>query len=118
MEIQEYQLKASRTNVKLDSLLTENLHMTLGMVTEASEIADVFKKHIAYKKEIDYVNVKEEIGDQMWYIANMCNINGWDLREILDTNIKKLESRYPEKFSEDKAINRNLEKERKILEQY
>ena len=52
----------------------------------------------------------------MWYVANLCNMNGWDLRDILDTNIAKLEARYPEKFTEDKAINRNLEAEREILE--
>jgi hypothetical protein len=52
----------------------------------------------------------------MWYVANICNINKWDLREILETNINKLEARYPEKFTEDKALNRNLDIERKILE--
>jgi NTP pyrophosphatase (non-canonical NTP hydrolase) len=90
--------------------------MVLGMQTEAAEIADVYKKHIAYKKELDLVNVKEEIGDLMWYIANLCNMNSWDLREILDTNIAKLEARYPEKFTEEQAINRDLVTERQILE--
>ena len=90
--------------------------MVLGMQTEAAEIADVYKKTIAYKKPLDFVNIKEEIGDIMWYIANLCNMNGWDLREILDGNIAKLEARYPDKFTTDKAINRNLEAEREILE--
>jgi NTP pyrophosphatase (non-canonical NTP hydrolase) len=116
MEIQEYQKKAARTNADCGELLLDNIHMVLGLQTEASEIADVFKKNIAYKKEIDFVNVKEEIGDIMWYIANMCNINGWDLREILDTNIQKLQARYPEKFTTENALNRDLEKEREILE--
>lgn len=53
----------------------------------------------------------------MWYVANICNINKWDLREILETNINKLEARYPEKFSNELAINRDLSKERNILEQ-
>jgi hypothetical protein len=38
------------------------------------------------------------------------------MKEVMDINIKKLEARYPEKFTEDKAINRDLEAERKILE--
>jgi len=116
MEIQEYQIKAARTNADCGSLLSNNLHMVLGMQTEVAEIADVFKKHIAYGKEIDYINVKEELGDSLWYIANMCNMNGWDMREILDTNIQKLQARYPEKFTQENALNRDLEKERKILE--
>jgi NTP pyrophosphatase (non-canonical NTP hydrolase) len=94
----------------------DDLHMVLGMQTEAAEIADVYKKTIAYRKPLDFVNIKEEIGDLMWYVANLCNMNGWDLREILDTNIAKLEARYPEKFTEEQAINRNLVAEREILE--
>lgn len=114
--IEKYQELSARTNAKLGDTM-DNLHMCLGMQTEAAEISDVFKKFIAYKKPIDWVNVQEELGDLMFYIVNMCNINGWDLRDILQTNIDKLKLRFPEKFSEEKAINRNLEAERKVLEQ-
>ena len=117
MNINDYQLKAARTCAKIDGAIMDNLHMVLGMQTEAAEIADVYKKTIAYKKPLDFVNIKEEIGDIMWYIANLCNMNGWDLREILATNIAKLEARYPEKFTEENALNRNLKTEREILEQ-
>lgn len=116
MEITEYQEKARRTCANLDSNKEDNIHMALGLVTEAGEIADVFKKKLAYNKDIDWVNVKEEVGDIMWYVANLCNINGWDLRDILDTNINKLVKRYPEKFTNEKALNRDLEGERSILE--
>lgn len=117
MEINDYQKKAIRTMAKLENLLMDNVHMILGMQTESAELSDVFKKNIAYGKEIDWTNIKEEIGDLMWYVANICNINKWDLREILETNINKLEARYPEKFSNELAINRDLSKERNILEQ-
>ena len=52
----------------------------------------------------------------MWYFANLCNMHGWDLRDIMQTNIDKLKSRYPNKFDSEKAINRDLEAERAILE--
>jgi NTP pyrophosphatase (non-canonical NTP hydrolase) len=116
MEINTYQGKAARTLAKIDGNILDDLHMILGMQTEVAEIADVYKKCIAYKKPIDYVNIKEELGDVMWYIANLCNMHGWDLRDILDTNIAKLEARYPEKFTEEQALNRNLSVERQILE--
>lgn len=116
MEIQEYQNKALRTCANLENNLQDNIHMSLGLVTESGEIADVFKKAIAYNKDIDWINIKEEIGDVMWYIANFCNINNWDLRDIMEINIKKLEARYPDKFTTNNAINRDLVKERSILE--
>jgi NTP pyrophosphatase (non-canonical NTP hydrolase) len=116
MNINDYQLKAARTCAKIDGAIMDDLHMVLGMQTEAAEIADVYKKTIAYRKPLDFVNIKEEVGDLMWYVANLCNMNGWDLREILATNIAKLEARYPEKFTEEQAINRDLNNERQILE--
>jgi len=39
-----------------------------------------------------------------------------DLENIINTNVAKLESRYPHKFTEYHAQNRNLNKERTILE--
>jgi len=41
---------------------------------------------------------------------------GLDLGEILAANINKLKVRYPDKFDTDKALNRDLEAERKVLE--
>ena len=116
MEIKKYQEEASRTCTIIDKGLLDDVHMILGMQTEVAEIADVYKKHIAYDKDLDLVNVKEELGDTMWYIANLCNLNGWDLRDILDTNINKLKVRYPERFTKENALSRDLLKERKILE--
>jgi NTP pyrophosphatase (non-canonical NTP hydrolase) len=61
-------------------------------------------------------NVKEEIGDLMWYIGVFCKKNNLNLEEIMETNIKKLAARYPDKFTQKAAINRNLDAERAILE--
>ena len=116
MEIKEYQEKSARTLAKLETPLQDDLHMVLGMQTEVAEIADAYKKHMAYGKTLDLVNVKEELGDAMWYISNLCNLHGWDLRDIMQTNIDKLQARYPEKFDSHLAQNRNLTVERDILE--
>ena len=67
-------------------------------------------------RDLNTQNIKEEIGDLMWYIMNLCTFNNFDLEEILQTNIDKLRIRFPEKFTEENALNRNLEQERKTLE--
>jgi NTP pyrophosphatase (non-canonical NTP hydrolase) len=63
MDIKEYQKQAERTLVKLEKNSYDLLHMCLGLQTESAEISDVFKKKLAYNKDIDWINVKEEIGD-------------------------------------------------------
>jgi NTP pyrophosphatase (non-canonical NTP hydrolase) len=116
MTNKEYQEKTARTLADLPSVFDNELHMALGMVTEAGEFADVYKKSLAYNKPIDYVNLKEELGDLLWYIANFCNLQGWNMSDVMETNIKKLELRFPEKFTQDKAINRDIKAERILLE--
>jgi NTP pyrophosphatase (non-canonical NTP hydrolase) len=117
MNFQEYQKGAFRTLAVLKNKFTDDLHMVLGIVTEAGELADAYKKYLAYGKELDYVNVQEELGDLMWYIANFCTLNNFDFEKILEINQKKLKARYPEKFTQENAENRNLIRERQILDE-
>ena len=124
MKTEEYFKEASRTCPSLgtevlggrDINTIDNIHMVLGMQTEVAELSDVFKKHLAYNKPIDWVNVEEEVADAMWYIANFCRINNINFEKILQNNIDKLRKRFPDKFSEEQAINRNVDVERIELE--
>jgi len=92
------------------------LHGSCGIATEAGELLDALKKHIFYGKEIDTVNIIEEIGDLMWYSAIILDELGVEFEDVMEKNINKLKARYGEKFSETSANVRNLDKERKILE--
>jgi NTP pyrophosphatase (non-canonical NTP hydrolase) len=42
----------------------------------------------------------------MWYIANLCNLTGVSLEEVMKRNIEKLKKRYPEGFNSKASINR------------
>ena len=42
----------------------------------------------------------------MWYLTNIATLYGIPMSYILNENIKKLEERYPDGFSEEKSINR------------
>jgi len=116
MKWSDYQKEAFRTNANIGNESLDNYHMIFGMFTEVAELADVFKKNMAYGKDIDWVNVKEELFDLMWYVAGFCEFNRIDFEKGLQNNIDKLRARYPEKFTQEKAVNRNLDVERKILE--
>jgi len=113
----EYIKLAKNTRSDLPSIWDNNIHMILGMATEVAEIQDVFKKALAYGKPLDKVNLAEELGDLLWYVAGFCDINKFDFEKILEANIKKLIIRYPNKFSKDDALTRDLEKERRSLEE-
>jgi len=116
LKLNEYVAWTANTCAKLSTEVLDDFHMFMGIITETGELFDAFKKQLAYNKPIDWINVKEEVGDIMFYIASFCRMHDFDLEEIIETNKQKLESRYPEKFSTKKAINRDLKREREILE--
>lgn len=92
------------------------LHGAMGLSTEANELVDAMKKVVFYGKPVDAVNLKEEIGDALWYIALLCRRLNVSMESIMQTNIDKLKARYPQKFTEEAAMKRDLDVERKILE--
>jgi NTP pyrophosphatase (non-canonical NTP hydrolase) len=120
-----YVEKAMRTSVanhydiwtRLGPVSTIDLiHAAMGLATEAGEFMDTMKKHIFYGKLIDEVNLAEELSDIFWYCALACNALDVSFDDVMKINIEKLQKRYPEKFTEDAALNRDLEAEREILE--
>jgi NTP pyrophosphatase (non-canonical NTP hydrolase) len=92
------------------------LHAAMGLSTEAAEFTDMMKKAIFYGKPVDEVNLKEEVADLCWYCAIALDALGSSFEEVMATNIAKLKARYGDKFTEAAAIERDLDKEREILE--
>lgn len=125
MDSRKYMSDAIRTESRdfdamntrlLDDGVKRLLHAGIGISTEAGEFLDALKKHIFYGKELDRVNLAEELGDLFWYMAIVGDELGIKFEDVMDRNITKLKARYGEKFSEEKAENRDLDSERKILE--
>lgn len=90
--------------------LLEEIIITIG------ELQDLDKKFFAYKKPYNQVEQYNLFFTLKTYIETLCYKLQFDLGKILQTNIDKLRARYPEKFTENNAVNRNLDKERQILE--
>lgn len=92
------------------------LHAGLGMLTEAAEFLQPVIESIMRATELDRVNLREELGDSMWYQAIACNVLNTTFEIEQERNINKLQTRYPEKFTAEAAITRDLDAERKALE--
>jgi NTP pyrophosphatase (non-canonical NTP hydrolase) len=90
-------------------------HGIIGVATEASELVSALQKNIN-GTELDPINIGEEMGDVNWYMAILHEALVLNPDKTLSVNIAKLAARYPEKYSDEAAENRNLDKEREILE--
>lgn len=91
-------------------------HAIIGIATEAGELAEAYLKTFEENGEIDLVNLCEEIGDIFWYAAIIARQAGVSFEDIQRNNIEKLAKRFPDKFTEFNANNRDLAGEREILE--
>ena len=91
------------------------LHASMGISTEAGEILDQLKKHIYYGKDLDKTNLFEEAGDLFWYLAILADEIGFDFEAAMAKNIEKLKARYGDRFTKDRALKRDLDKEIKAL---
>ena len=108
---------AAGTNGDLNTRQLERLmHACMGGSTETGESWDMLKRGIIYGKAFDKVNVLEEAGDEIWYIALALDACGFTMEQAMERNIAKLRLRFPEKFTEAAALNRNLDAERTALE--
>jgi NTP pyrophosphatase (non-canonical NTP hydrolase) len=113
-------LKDAPTSSGLSHYSEKNIrvaHSVLGILTEGGEIAEVFLKHLKTGYPIDDVNFGEELGDLDWYVVEGAKAIDVPLSNIHETLIKKLSERFPDKYSDENAINRNLTLEREILEE-
>lgn len=95
------------------------LHSVLGHVTEAAELAEVAHTCLIEDRitEAQMVNIIEELGDSSWYTACALNWSGTSYEEVWTKNINKLAARFPnQKFTQEAANNRDLDKELKELQ--
>jgi NTP pyrophosphatase (non-canonical NTP hydrolase) len=75
------------------------LTAAVGMCAEAGEFTEVVKKIVFQGKPVNEDNLfhlKRELGDIMWYVMQACMGLGVSLDEVVEMNVEKLLSRYPE----------------------
>ena len=99
-----------------DNEMTHIAHGIIGKTTESIELCEALFHHIYNGKKFDKVNVVEEIGDGQWYDALLLRVLKVPFAKAWSINIAKLYKRFEGKFSKEKALNRNLKTERKVLE--
>jgi len=110
-------LKNEKSEIHSDKIDPRLLHAVLGISDEAGELTGAIKKSLMYGKDLDLVNIAEELGDLIWYVFLAIDSLGLTIERVQEINSAKLnEARYKEGFSHDEAINRDLKRERDVLE--
>lgn len=102
----EYQKLAMRTsNVLYETKHAILMHSTLGLASEAGEVAGIFQKRYQ-GHEFNPEHLMKELGDCLWMIAEACTAMGWTMEEVMEANIEKLKARYPDGFEAERSLHR------------
>ena len=95
MDLNQYQALARKTAIyPADQGL---VYTTLGLVGEAGEVAEKIKKLIRgdlFEMQGEFEeDITKELGDVLWYLANLASEIGVSLDEVAEINLAKLQSR-------------------------
>lgn len=91
------------------------------LVIQAGIFADCVKRHVFYSTPEKTVEFNEDkalkaLGCIVACLRDLCGNDEYLFMNLCEKNIEKLKKRYPDKFSGEAAMNRNVAEEEKIFE--
>ena len=96
MDLRTYQQRSGET-ARYPQVGSNPIYPTLGLCGEAGEVADKVKKVLRDREGVFDAAVIEdlrlELGDVLWYVAQLATELELDLDEIAEANLAKLASR-------------------------
>lgn len=99
-------LAENNKDINLPLLMTAST----GLGSEGGEFQEIVKKIMFQGKPLNEDNIfhmKRELGDITWYWINACRALNLDPYSVIEENVNKLKSRYPEfEFSAERSENR------------
>lgn len=108
MDMGDYQKQAKAFMIYPES--EKITYPILGLVSEAGEVADKYKKIIRDKDGVmsdeDRVEMLKEIGDVLWYLSAICTDINMPLHQASLMNLQKLNSRLSRNVIKGSGDNR------------
>ena len=116
IEMPKYEF-SEKKYIKINELYDKDVSKIVLLIYRKSSILmDFLKKKLFYNKPLDenkFIDISNQL---MMLMLDYAYFNRIDIHDSLDKNIAKLKARYGEKFSSERAINRDTILERNILE--
>lgn len=105
LTMNEYQQLAQRTS-NTNTYASKIENGLLGLFGEGGECADLYKKYMYQEHEFDKERMAKELGDVLWYVAEIATGLKMTLEDIAQMNIDKLKARYPDGFEGERSKHR------------
>lgn len=96
MDLKDYQVRSSHSAIYPNCGFNP-IYPTLGLCGESGEVAEKVKKILRDQDGVftrdDKNRITLELGDVLWYVAQLANELGIDLNEVAENNLDKLAAR-------------------------
>lgn len=103
LDFNEYQKKAHETadyptgTIGVDRHAVDYIYPALGLSEEAGEVAGKFAKAVRDNQGVldgeRRLQIEKELGDVLWFVAELCTVLNVDMGSIAQINLDKLASR-------------------------
>lgn len=121
MSPNEYQIKAMekeadqekiRQRIYAAGVIATRLENGLrGLTNEVGELADAVKGWLEYGRDLNRVNILEEVGDVLWRSCQILKAVGFTLEDAMEANLRKLGVRFEGRAGDHTEADRDREAE-------
>jgi NTP pyrophosphatase (non-canonical NTP hydrolase) len=98
MDLRTYQERARKTDRNPGTDEQARMIPLAGLASETGELLGEYKKYLrdGESHKLFKERLSEEVGDLLWYVANVATKFGLDLAQVAEQNLAKCESRWGE----------------------
>lgn len=86
--------------------MADRLEAAIGLVGEAGEVSELFKKECFYGQQMDTNKLTKELGDVFHYFCRVLHLNHISINAVIQSHEQKLNERFPNGYSDAAAIAR------------
>lgn len=113
MNAADFQEQAARTQIMDPGFHIPGHEMmavwnALGLAGKAGDVAELVKKGVFHRHQVDPAKLEKELGDMLWYAAAICTTLGLDLGEIMRANLDRLKAGDSNQYSVEDSQSTSL----------
>lgn len=86
--------------------MADRLEAAMGLVGEAGEVSELFKKECFYGRHTDVGELTKELGDVFHYFCRVLHLNHISINAVIQTHKEKMSKRFPNGYTDEAAIAR------------
>jgi len=73
------------------------VHAITGLAGECGEVCQILTKALRSGRAVAPLRIKDELGDCLWFLTRVATLYGYNLDDVMEHNVRKLQERYGSK---------------------